>query len=83
MIAMAVINNNFLWGPNMIAITVLNQAIYDCDALQKGPNKLAIIENLFLRDLSRNHSHVILGRISTLQSYLVLFEPRTNHRNHI
>ena len=31
----------------------------------------AIIEILFSRDSSRNHSHVHLGRISTVQSYLV------------
>ena len=32
---------------------------------------LAIIENLFSRDSSRNHSHLTLGRFSTLQAYLV------------
>ena len=34
---------------------------------------IAMIENLFWRDSSRNHSHVTLERFSTLQSYLVLF----------
>ena len=34
---------------------------------------LAIIENLFSRDSSRNHSHVTLGRFSRLQAYLVRF----------
>ena len=63
----------------MFAISVLKRTIYDCNAFQKGPNMIAIIEILFSRDSSRNHSHVIRGRISTLQSYLVLFEKDCNH----
>ena len=64
----------------MIGISVLKRTIrvYDCNPFQKGPNMIAIIEILFSCDLSRNHSHMshdmTQGRISTLQSYLVLFE---------
>ena len=60
----------------MIGISVLKRTIrvYDCNPFQKGPNMIAIIEILFSCDLSRNLSHMSQGRISTLQSYLVLFE---------
>ena len=69
-------------GLDMIAMSVLNRTTYDCNLCQKGHNMIAIIENLFWRDSSRNHSHVTPGRFSTLQfcpfwkrlqSYLVPF----------
>ena len=60
-------------GLNMLAISHPKRNIYACNLFHKGPNKLAIIENLFSRDSSRNHSHVILGRFSTLQAYIVRF----------
>ena len=62
----------------MIAIFILKRTIYDCNPFQKGPNMTAIIEILFSRDSSRNYSHVIQGRISTLQSILVLFQKDCN-----
>ena len=40
---------------------------------------IAMIENLFARDSSRNQNQVNLGRISTLQLYLVLFERECNY----
>ena len=61
-------------GPNTIANSVPNPTIYDCNLFQKGPNMIAVIENLFSRDSSRNHSHVTVGKFLILQSYLVLFE---------
>ena len=63
----------------MIAISIPKRTIYDCDPFQKGANMIAIIEILFSRDSSGNHNHVTRGRISTLQSYLVLFEKDCNH----
>ena len=63
----------------MIAISVLKRTIYDCNPIQKGPNMIAKIENLFSRDLSRNHSYVTLGQFSTLQSYLVPIGKDCNH----
>ena len=63
----------------MIAIPNPNRTIYDCNFFQKGPNMIAMIENLFSRNSCRNHSHVTLGRISTLQSYLDLIETDCNH----
>ena len=41
---------------------------------RRGLNMLAINEYLFSRNSSRNHSHVILGRFSTLLAYLVTIE---------
>ena len=46
----------------MIAISILNQTVYDYNLLQTGSNLTAVIENLFSRDSSKNHSHVALGR---------------------
>ena len=63
----------------MIAMMVTIRTKYDCNLLHKGPNMTTVIEILFSRDLFRNHSHVTLGRISTLRSYLVLFERDCNH----
>ena len=40
---------------------------------------IAKIENLFSRDLSRNHSYVTIGQFSTLQSYLVPIGKDCNH----
>ena len=63
----------------MIAISIPNRTIYDCNPFQKGPNMIAMIENLFPHDSSNNHSHVTLTRFPRLQSYLVLFERDCNH----
>ena len=41
---------------------------------------IAIIENLFSRDSSRNHSHVILGRFSRLQAYMIPYERDCKHK---
>ena len=60
-------------GLNMIAILVQKRNIYDCNLFQLGPNMIAMVE-FFSRDSSRNHSHVTVGRISTLQAYLVPIE---------
>ena len=65
--------------PNMIAMSTPKRTIYECNLFQKGPNMIAIIETLFSRHLSRNHSDVTQGKFSTLQSYLVLFERDCNH----
>ena len=64
---------------NMLTISIPNRTIYDCNPFQKEPNMIAIIEILFSRDWSRNHSHVTRGRIPILQSYLVFFEKDCNH----
>ena len=61
----------------MIAISVLKRTIYDCNPIQKGSNMIAIIDNSFPRDSSRNQSHV--GQFSTLQSYLVPIGKDCNH----
>ena len=63
--------SSLLMGPNMIAMSIPNRTIYDCNLSQLGPNMIAMIDNLLSRDSSKNHSHVTLGRISILQSYLV------------
>ena len=55
-------------GLNMLEISNLNRTIYACNRFQKGPNMRAIIEVLFSRDSSRNHSHVPVGRFLTLQA---------------
>ena len=47
--------------------------IYDSNPFKKGLTMIAIIEILFSRDLSRNHSHVTRKRILKLQSYTVRF----------
>ena len=60
--------NAILKGPNMNAILI-----------KKGPNMIEMIENLFTRDLFKNHSHVTLGQFSTLQSYLVTIGKDCNH----
>ena len=67
-------------GPNMLAISNLKRTIYACNLFEKGPNMLAIIENLFSRDSSRNHGHVTLGRFSALQAYLVPIERDCKHK---
>ena len=61
------------WGPNMNAISIPNWTIYDCNIFQKEPNMIAMIQNLFSRDSSRNHVHVTLAKFPILQSYLVHF----------
>ena len=66
-------------GLNMLAISNLNRTIYPCNSFQRGPNMLAIIDFLFSRDSNRNHSHVLLGRFSTLQAYLVPIGQDCNH----
>ena len=63
--------SQFQRGLNMLAISNPKRTIYACNLFQLGPHMLAIIENLFSRDSSRNHSHVILERFSTLQAYVV------------
>ena len=63
----------------MIAITYGKRTIYDCNLFQKGPNMIAMIENLLSCDSSKNHSHVTLGQLSTLQSYLVPIGQDCNH----
>ena len=44
-----------------------------------GPYKIAIIEQNFWRDSSKNHSHVTSGWILTIQSYKVLFKRDCNN----
>ena len=63
----------------MIAMSIPNRTIYDCNLSQLGPNMIAMIDNLLSRDSSKNHSHVTLGRISILQSYLVPIGKDCNH----
>ena len=69
----------------MHAIMITKETKYACNrksktdhlwlqSLPKGPNMLAIIENLFSRDSCRHHYHVTLGPLSTLQAYLVPLE---------
>ena len=41
---------------------------------------LAMIEIWFSRESSRNHNHVILGQISTLQAYLIRFGRYCKHK---
>ena len=65
--------------PNMPTISNPQRTIYACNLFQYGPNMLVNIEKLFLRDSSRNHSHVILGRFSALQSYLVTIDRDCKH----
>ena len=55
----------------MLASSNPKGTIFACNLFYLGPDMLAIIENLFWRDPFRNHSHVTLGRVSTLQAYLV------------
>ena len=40
---------------NMLAISNSYRTIYGCNLFRNGVNMLAIIENLFLRDSSKNH----------------------------
>ena len=63
----------------MTAMLVIIGTKYNCNLFQNGPNMIAMIENLYSRDTSRNHSHETNGRISTLQSYYVLFKNDCNH----
>ena len=64
----------------MIAIIVTIGNKYDCNRFQKGRHMIAIIKNLFTRDLSKNHSHKTLRWFSTLQSFFVPIETDCNHK---
>ena len=44
----------------MIATPNPKRTIYDCNPFKYGPNLIAIIEILVLRDSFKNHSHVTL-----------------------
>ena len=63
----------------MVAISIPNPTINDCNLFQKGQNLIAIIENTFSRDSFRNHIYVTLGRFSSLHSYLVSIGKDCNH----
>ena len=87
----------------MVAIIFVSETKYDCNdyhdediikmqsLLRIGPYMIAIIQNFFSRDSFKNDSHLTLGRIATLQSYMVRFgvviafilgPHRDNHCNH-
>ena len=72
--------SQFRMGLNMIAVSISNRSIYNCNLYQLRPNMIAMIEKFFSRDSSRNHSHVIAIILqSPLQSYLVPIGKDCNH----
>ena len=72
-------NMNIRLVPTINGISVIYGTEYDLNVFQWGPYMSAIIEKSRSRFSSRNHSHLIQGRFSRLQSYKVLIGKDCNH----